>query len=135
MAAELKPGLDPRFLGTWSLMGVDREEAGTGRKLDVGVTSEGFISYQPDGRMSVVISRVEPGKPDPIITCYAAKWTLDGDKVYHDIDIAMRPEWTHTRQIRHFTFEGDTLTLRPPVSDDYLHGVVTSRALKWKKVV
>jgi hypothetical protein len=133
-SAELKPGLDARFIGTWSLMGVDREEASSGKKLDVGVTSTGYISYQPDGRMSVVISRVEPGAATPAITCYAAKWTLDGDKVYHDIDIAARHEWNGTRQIRHFTFEGDTLTLRPPVSEDYVHGTVTRRALKWKKV-
>ena len=132
-STELKPGLDPRFLGTWSLEGVDREVEGSGEKLDVGVTSTGYISYQPDGWMSVVISRVEPGKTDPIITCYAARWSLDGDKVYHDIAIAARPEWTGTRQVRHFSFEGDTLTLRPPVSEDYLHGKVTRRALKWRK--
>jgi len=133
-STELKPGLDRRFLGTWSLLGVDRINAATGEALDAGVRSTGFISYQPDGRMSVVISREEPGKPAPIITCYAARWSLDGDKVYHDIDIAARHEWTGTRQIRHFSFDGDTLTLRPPVSEDYVHGAVTRRALKWKKV-
>ena len=134
-SSELKPGLDARFLGTWSLVGVEREDAATGDKLDVGVRNTGYISYQPDGRMSVVISRVEPDKAEPVITCYAAKWSLDGDKVYHDIDIAARHQWNGTRQIRHFTFEADTLTLRPPVSADFLHGKVTRRALKWRKVV
>ncbi len=132
--ADLKPGLDARFLGTWSLASVERENASTGEKLDVGVRNAGFISYQPDGRMSVVISRVEPGKPEPIITCYAAKWTLDGDKVYHDIDIAARHAWTGTRQVRHFSFHDDMLTLRPPESEDFVHGVATRRALTWKKV-
>ena len=65
----------------------------------------------------------------------AAKWSLDGDKVYHDIDIAQRPQWAGTRQVRHFTFHGDMLTLRPPVSMDVAHNVVTNRALHWRKVV
>ena len=62
-SSELKPGLDARFLGSWSLVGVEREDAATGDKLDVGVRNTGYISYQPDGRMSVVISRVEPPAP------------------------------------------------------------------------
>jgi len=133
-ATPMKPGLDPRFLGTWALVGVTREASATGERLDVGVTNTGFISYQPDGRMSVVISRLEPGKAEPIVTCYAARWSLDGDKVHHDIDIAARHQWTGTRQVRQFSFEGDTLTLRPPESEDFLHGVSTRRALKWKRV-
>lgn len=133
-ARELKPGLDPRFLGTWSLVGVEREEVSSGARLDVGVKSSGYISYQPDGYMSVVISRAEPGQSVPGITCYAARWSLDGDKIYHDIEISGREEWANTRQVRHFTFEGDTLTLRPPVSADFVHGTVTRRALTWRKV-
>ncbi len=132
--SKLKPGLDPRFLGTWRLASVDREDAATGQALDVGVKSDGYISYQPDGHMSVVISREEPGKPVGI-TCYAAKWSLDGDKVYHDISISARPQWVGTRQVRHFTFHGDMLTLRPPESPDVVHGKVTRRALHWRKVV
>ncbi len=132
--SKLKSGLDARFLGTWRLVSVDRAVEATGEALDVGVKSDGYISYQPDGHMSVVISRDEPGKPLGI-TCYAAKWSLDGDKVYHDIDIAQRPQWAGTRQVRHFTFHGDMLTLRPPVSMDVAHNVVTNRALHWRKVV
>jgi Lipocalin-like domain len=124
---------DPRFLGAWRLDHVDRVDSATGEELDANVKGDGFIAYTPDGRMSVVISRDEPGKPR-VITCYAAKWSLDGDKVYHDIDIASRPQWTGTRQVRHFTFHGDMLTLQPPESPDVVHGKVTRRALHWRKV-
>ena len=52
--------LDPRFLGTWRLVGVDREEVATGKKLDEDLKQTGYISYTPDGRMMVIISHVHP---------------------------------------------------------------------------
>jgi hypothetical protein len=125
--------LDPRFLGTWRLVGVDREEVATGKKLDEDLKQTGYISYTPDGRMMVIISHVHPdGKED--ITCYSAQWHVEGDHVVHDVDIAARAPWKGTKQLRGFRFEGDRLTLSPPVSPDFVHGSVTRRSLTWRKV-
>jgi Lipocalin-like domain len=125
--------VDERFLGTWRLVGVDREEVETGRKLDTNVVQTGYISYTPDGRMMVIISRSEPGKPEAI-NCYGAQWRVEGDHVLHDVDIAARADWRGTRQVRGFRFHGDRLTLSPPVSPDFMHGSVTRRSLEWQKV-
>jgi hypothetical protein len=127
--------VDERFLGTWSLVGVDREEVATGAKLDADVVQTGYISYTRDGRVMVIISRANPKRPAPEIMCYAAAWTVDGDKVYHDVDIAARQEWSGTRQTRHFRFHDDMLTLSPPVSADFMHGTVTRRSLTWRRIV
>ncbi len=125
--------VDQRFLGSWRLVGVNREEVATGKKLDTDAQQSGYISYTSDGRMMVIIARKSPGKEDEV-TCYAAKWHLEGDNVIHDVEIAGRAPWAGTRQVRGYHFEGNKLTLSPPVSEDYIHGSVTRRSLEWEKV-
>ncbi len=124
---------DSRFLGCWKLVGVDREDIATGRKLDVDTRQTGYISYTSDGRMLVVIARHLDGKDDEV-TAYAARWHVEGDSVIHDVDYAVRAPWTGTRQVRGYRFHGNRLTLSPPVSEDYIHGSVTRRSLEWEKV-
>ena len=55
--------LHQKFLGTWKLIGVEREVADSGAKLDENVTQTGFICYTNEPRMMVIIRRMEPGKP------------------------------------------------------------------------
>ncbi len=125
--------IERKFLGTWRLVGVEREEVATGRKLDQDVKQTGYISYTPDGRMMVIISHIAPGKAEEI-TCYAAKWHVEGERVVHDVDIAARAPWTGTKQVRGYEFRGNRLILSPPVSADFVHGSVTRRSLEWEKV-
>jgi hypothetical protein len=126
--------VDERFLGTWRLVGVSREEVSSGATLDADVKQTGYISYTPDGRMMVIISRADPKQNAPSLTCYAARWWVEDDHVIHSIDMAARTSWVGTQQIRYFEFAGNRLTLRPPVSADFTHGTVTRRALEWEKV-
>ncbi len=123
-----------KFLGTWKLVGVDREVADSGQKLDQGVVQTGFICYTSEPRMMVIIRRSTPGKPGQEITSYAGPWRIEGDAVIHSVEMATREPWVGTEQVRGFTFEGDRLTLSPPVSADYTHGSVTRRHLVWQKL-
>ncbi len=123
-----------KFLGTWSLVGVEREVADSGEKLDQGVTQTGFICYTSEPRMMVIIRRSRAGEPGQEITSYAGPWSIDGDKVIHHVDMATREPWAGTDQVRGFAFEDDRLILSPPVSPDYTHGSVTRRSLTWRKV-
>lgn len=132
MAGE-NEGADSRFLGSWRLAAVDREDVATGQKLDTDLKQSGYIAYTPDGRMMVIISRSVEGQPEQI-TCYAAQWHVDGNKVIHEVDIAARAPWAGTRQVRNFHFHGNRLTLSPPVSEDFIHKTVTRRSLTWEKV-
>jgi hypothetical protein len=125
--------IEQKFLGAWRLVGVDREEVATGRKLDEDVKQTGYISYTPDKRVMVIISHVAPDKPEEV-TCYAARWHIEGDTVIHEVEISARAPWVGTRQVRGYRFHGDRLTLSPPVSADYAHGSVTRRSLEWRKV-
>lgn len=124
--------IEQKFLGAWRLVGVDREEVATGKKLDADVKHTGYICYTPDRRMMVIISHAGPKSTE--ITSYAAHWHVEGEHVIHDVDIAARAPWVGTRQLRGFEFHRDRLTLSPPVSADFVHGSVTRRSLEWEKV-
>jgi hypothetical protein len=123
-----------KFLGTWRLVGVDREVADSGEKLDQGVIQTGFICYTNEPRMMVIIRRAIPGQPGQEITSYAGPWRIEGDAVIHSVEMATREPWVGTEQVRGFSFEGNRLTLSPPVSPDYVHGSVTRRHLVWEKL-
>ena len=125
--------LRARFAGTWKLVGVEREVAGSGEKLDAGVTQTGYICYTTEPRMMVIIRRMEPGKPQEIIS-YTGAWSIKGDVVIHHVDMSNRESWVNTDQVRHFRFEGNKLILTPPESPDYTHGSVTRRSLTWEKI-
>jgi len=122
-----------RFLGTWQLVSVERIDAATGRPLDESAVNSGYISYTPDMRVMVIISRRMPGSPEEI-TAYAARWRLDGDMVLHEIDVTNRALWRGTIQQRYFDFHDDKLVLAPPTSPDFTHGMTTYRRLTWQRV-
>lgn len=124
--------LRSRFLGTWKLVGVDREVADSGDKLDVGAVQTGFICYTDEPRVMVMIRRVEAGGQD--IISYTGRWSIEGDAVIHHVEMSSREAWIDTEQLRHFAFEGNRLVLTPPVSPDYTHGMVTRRSLTWEKL-
>lgn len=122
-----------RFLGSWRLVKVTRQDAETGEDLDKGVSYDGYIAYTPDRRVSVIITRRAPGE-ERNITCYGGKWTIEGDKVIHHVDIGTREGREGTRQPREFRFHEDRLTLTPPVSVDFVHKAPTRRSLEWRRV-
>jgi Lipocalin-like domain len=122
-----------KFYGTWRLAAVTRENPATGEKLDLDVAYDGYIAYTPDRRVTVIITR-KPPNGERHITCYGARWTLDGDNVVHHVDIGTREGRSGTQQVRRFSFEGDRLTLTPPLSSDYAYDFPTQRSLIWRRV-
>ena len=121
-----------KFCGTWRLIGVTRHDPATGRNVDEGVKYDGVIAYTPDRRVTVIITRDAPGK-ERFITCYAARWSLGDGHVVHHVDIGTREKREGTDQLRYYKFEGDVLTLTPPVSPDFT-GASTQRSLIWKRI-
>ena len=122
-----------KFIGTWRLVAVTREDPATGEQLDHGVAYDGYIAYTDDRRVTVIITRKPPGEAR-YITCYGARWTLEGDYVTHHVDIGTREKREGSRQARHFRFHDDRLTLTPPVSLDFVHAAPTKRSLEWRRV-
>jgi hypothetical protein len=126
--------LRARFYGTWRLIGVDRKDPKSGETLGASSVQTGFICYTDESRVMVLICRQEPDGSEPAFTSYAGTWHIEGDAVIHTVEMATRKPWVGTRQVRHFTFEGNRLILSPPTSHDFNHDKITQRSLTWEKV-
>jgi hypothetical protein len=42
---------------------------------------------------------------------YSGRYSVEGTRVYHDVEIALFPDWIGRRLTRNFRFDGDRLTL------------------------
>jgi hypothetical protein len=119
------------IVGTWKLESFVREVQATGeRKNAFGDKPSGYISYQPDGRMFVVLvgDRVKPAGPAPTdaekiklfgtLLAYSGKYIVEGDKVTHKVDVSWNEAWTGTDEIRFGKVEGNRLTITTAVNID-----------------
>jgi hypothetical protein len=95
----------------------------------------GFLTYSGDGRMSVVIAssgRQPLSVADPVAApaaeraegfatfdAYAGRYTFDGDRVTHHVEVSSFQNWAGTDQIRLARLQGNRLTLKsPPIAVD-----------------
>jgi hypothetical protein len=140
---------DPsRFLGTWKLVSIVREEVPSGVRTDLfGPDPIGYLNYSPDGRMMTVIVRRDRKRPSghPIsadeavglfrsMISYAGAYELQGEEVIHYVDISANELWTGTEQRRFFKFEDKRLTLSTPVNPDPIDGKTSVRSMIWERL-
>jgi hypothetical protein len=144
----LSPALagDP-IVGTWRLKSFVREVAATGQRYDeFGEHPDGYISYLPDGRMHAILvtnSRPKPAAPVPTdnekielfgtIIAYAGRYSVEGDKVIHDVDVSWNQLWTGTRQVRFFRLEGTRLTITTAVAKSPRDGLEGRTIVSFEK--
>jgi hypothetical protein len=46
------------------------------------------------------------------MVAYSGKWSIEGEKFVTVVDLAADPSWVGTVQVRYYTFDGHTLSLR-----------------------
>jgi len=63
----------------------------------------------------------EGGRADRTMIAYVDTFSM-GDNVVHHVDTSWKPAWSGTNRIRHFVFEGDTLTMTTAPYKSYLDG-------------
>jgi hypothetical protein len=136
------------LIGTWKLESVVREVSGTGERFDIwGAHPDGYLSYSKDGRMyfiGVAAVRIKPEEVVPSdaeaaqlhksMAAYAGTYSVEGDKVVHHVDISWNNAWTGTDQVRFFTLEGDTLTIKSAPNKSWIDGREGVGILVWKRV-
>jgi hypothetical protein len=142
--------LEPRDLyGTWRLVSATSTIAATGERTNVwGSDPTGFLSYAPDGRMSVTVTFGNRPKPQDLsrvtdqerlqlyrtLLAYGGTFTLKGSTVTHHIDISSNETWKGTNQIRYARMEGDILVITTPAQPRSADGVVSVGELRWTRV-
>ncbi|CAL8480948.1 Lipocalin-like domain-containing protein (plasmid) [Caballeronia sp. S22] len=113
------------LLGTWRLKSFVREVAATGERYNqLGDDPDGYLTYSPDGRMLAFFvsgdqprPRNEPSDEERIklhksMLAYGGTYSLSPGKVVHHIDIEWDGRRVGTDQVRFYTIDGDTLTIK-----------------------
>jgi Lipocalin-like domain len=142
--------IQQQLLGTRKLVSYVREEIPSGAKSDVmGAHPSGYINYDRDGRMIVLIVGSDRKKPvGPVATpeeakalirsmlAYAGTYTVDSETktVTHHIDVSWGQSRTGESQLRTYKLDADRLTLTTPPSNDPANGKKTVRTLIWERL-
>ena len=137
-------GAEPNVAGSWKLVSAVSEELATGKKTALlGEHPKGYIIYTPQGRMMalVVHETRSPPKVDEdrinlhkYMYAYSGRYTVEGEKVVHHVDVSWNESWTGTDQVRDYKFDGEHLVLATAPSPDPFSGKMSVRTLSWEKV-
>ena len=112
------------LVGTWRLVSFEMELQATGEKITpMGKAPQGYLSFQPDGRMAVVLTG-EGRKPAATdaersalfnsLVAYTGTYRADTEKWVVKVDSAWQPGWVGTDQPRNYKISGDTLREESP---------------------
>jgi len=119
-----------RLVGSWELTSFHVEaDDGRPRRFPFGVDAVGRVVYAADGHMMAVLSAAQPTQGDRAALetahhasesekarafdrylSYSGRWRVDGDRVHHDVDLALVPGLTGQTLTRRFQ-----LAAGPPV--------------------
>jgi hypothetical protein len=134
-------GAEPNIVGSWKLVSLFTNELATGKTTSpLGEHPKGYLVYTPQGRMEVLMVHEKRSPPrvdeDRInlhkyMVAYSGRYTVEGDKVVHHVDISWNESWTGTDQVRVFKLEGDKLTITAPV--DAINGLESTSVLIWER--
>jgi hypothetical protein len=133
--------------GTYKLIKTSFKLVESGQEETIS-NEHGFITYTPQGRMFVIITRGERSKPENLatmtdqqradlfrsVTAYSGMFKFDGETIEHDIDISWNEAWTGTKQIRHAKRDGDRITLTTPAQPRPQDGKLAVVTLVWEKL-
>ncbi|MBO3745132.1 lipocalin-like domain-containing protein [Streptosporangiaceae bacterium NEAU-GS5] len=110
------------FIGTWRLVSSYFVAQESGDRLDVlGAEPFGYAVFESTGRLISLLtsdartraaSGADPAALHKSMIAYTGRWSIDGDKIVTLVDGAWDPSWVGTEQVRYFTFDGRTLSVR-----------------------
>ena len=139
-----------RLHGTWKLVSAVREEipSGATTRSVRGEAARRALNYSPEGRIIALIAHGDrrsgreracnTGRGGGFVPQHAEYGgpitRLAGDVVTHRVDISWNEAFTGGEQKRHFTLDGNRLTLSTPQSPDPIHGRMSVRRMTWEKV-
>jgi hypothetical protein len=136
-------GAEPNVVGNWKLVSYVTEELPTGKKTALlGEHPNGYLIYTPQGRMMAVIVHEtrSPPKVDEdrinlhkYMIAYSGRYTVEGDKVVHHVDISWNESWTGTDQVRFVKLEGDSLTIKTAPRKNAITGIDSVVDLVWER--
>src|SRR6478672_4647968 len=113
------------LVGTWRLVRWENRDADGTVAYPMGRDAQGYIMYNPDGYMSVIITRADrpPFEAEDIgggtdeelirtaMTCiaYSGRYDVQPGRVLHYVEASLFPNWVGTTQERFMKLEGNML--------------------------
>jgi hypothetical protein len=130
--ARAEPANRENVVGTWKLVSASATIDGREKNpTPFGANPRGFIAYERDGTMTVMVSydgrkplsgdrvgapAAERAEAFATFFAYTGRYTAAGGKISHHVEIASYPNWVGTDLVRDVKVEGRRLTiLTPPV--------------------
>jgi hypothetical protein len=130
LSSSIAAAADNSIVGAWRVQSFVREVVATGeRQNEFGEKPNGYIIYQPDGRMFFMLvadNRAKPTGTPPsdeekvrlfgILVAYSGTYVVEGDKATHKVDLSWNQSWTGGDQVRFFKVDGTTLTITTAIN-------------------
>jgi hypothetical protein len=126
-------GAQPNIVGNWKLVSLLFEELATGNKTNpLGEHPKGYLIYTPEGRMMALgvhekrrAPKIDEDRIDlhKYMFAYSGRYTVEGEKVVHHVDVSWNESFTGTDQVRFVKLEGDILTIKTAPSKNPITGL------------
>jgi hypothetical protein len=138
--------LNDKLVGTWKLVSASSTTStGERNKSPFGLSPVGFLTYTGDGRVTALISHdgrkslpvsggtlEEQAEAFKTFFGYAGRYTLDGDKVTHTVEISSIQNYVDKDLVRRVKFEGDRIVLVAPPT--LANGKMQTFELIWQRL-
>jgi hypothetical protein len=137
-----------KLVGTWKLVSASSTTSkGEPSEPPYGLNPAGVLTYTKDGRVTALISYggrkplsgggtlalEEQAEAFKTFLAYAGRYTLNGDKVTHHIEVSSIQNYVDRDLVRSVRFADDRITLVTPPT--LVNGKVQTIELIWQRLV
>jgi len=146
LGEEGRAGSSDPLPGVWHLVSYSAKDPDSAEVIHpYGARAHGYLMYSADGRMSALVTAEDrgwsgtSGTPEQraaafsTCTAYMGTYQWQGDRVVHDIDVALNPAWVGIQQVRYAKLEGNRLTLTTQAAPTPPDGKVRVGTLVWQR--
>jgi hypothetical protein len=146
MRSSVSGDTNDKLVGTWKLVSASTTTS-TGERSEVpyGLNPVGFLTYTEDGRIAAMISHgrrkalssgggslEEQAEAFKTFFGYAGRYTVNGDKVTHQVEISSIENYVGRDLVRNVEFQGDRITLVTPPTP--VNGKTLTFELIWERL-
>jgi len=147
--AGVQGNADRKLVGTWKLVSASSVKSNRERsETPYGSGPAGFLTYTDDGRVSSLISYggrkplsigggsqallEEQAAAFNTFLAYAGRYTLNGDKIIHSVEVSSIQNYVGKELVRGIKFQDDQIILVTPPT--LVNGKIQTIELVWQRL-